>query len=805
MVEQPTGREHMTAKTDDDRRQAVLGWLRGLVAAGALPAEHPGGVDRAVLERWTSEYLATKLPVPPGTVEELTGSVGARVTIRRDSWGISHVVAESEPDLFFGLGYAMAQDRLWQLDYQRRLVRGELAAVLGPRALASDRVNRILGLAEAGDRAWETAVPAEREVLAALAAGINRWIEQVGSRLPVEFEILGYEPRPWHPSDSIALWKHRWWTLTGRLDLILLAEAGRLHLPAELADALSHVELEDETIVPLADRLESPGHGGGSLDEGSNNWVASGRLTTTGAPVVCSDPHNPFSAPSQWFEAQLTCPSFDAAGAVYLGTPVLYLGRNQHVAWGVTNHAISVRDLYREETSPDQPGRYRDGERWRDFQIERQTIAVAGGPSDTLEIRRTVRGPVVNELLPPLTEPITSDPITLRWLGAEVPSGFAATLALLRARSAADLLEALHQWPCPPLNFVYADRSGSFGYHAAGLVPRRGRPENGIRQANDPNDAWRGFVPFDELPRVANPARGWVATANNVPWSRDPAYLASGAWSDGYRARRIRERLTARAPLHPDDLAAIHGDVENGRARDLVPTLLPVIEPGSTLTARLAIQALRDWDDQMTIDSVGATIWTAFWAEWTTALARVYFPEALVEAAAQRLGNVGRRLLLGEALPWFRSTSVSEEIHAAFERAVAALSAEAGPDVQAWRWGSVHQVSHPHPLGTTPELSAIFSTGPYPTSGGMSVVRAAGHGWKVPFAVTSGSTYRFVADLSRPDTLRSVQTLGQSAQPGSPHYRDQTPLWLANDYHPLWMSPDDVQAHLESEVVIRPA
>jgi penicillin amidase len=323
-----------------------------------------------------------------------------------------------------------------------------------------------------------------------------------------------------------------------------------------------------------------------------------------------------------------------------------------------------------------------------------------------------------------------------------------------------------------------------------------------VRDANDPADAWDGFLDFDALPRVENPARGWVATANNVPWHRDPGYIASGAWSDGYRARRIRLRLTAKERLAPEEVAAVQGDTMSGRAADLVPALLELVAPGGTAQERQAIRALQRWDGDQTLESVGASVWTAFWVEWTRELARARFPALLVETAALRIGNVARHLLLGERLPWLDADPAAV-VRRAFAAALAKLERVAGPNPGDWRWGRLHRVTHPHPLAITPDLAALLNTGPYPTTGGQSV-RAAGFNLGVPFPVTSGSTYRFMADLSRPDRLISVQTLGQSAHPASPHYRDQTRLWLENRYHPFWMDDAEVEANLESETRIRP-
>jgi len=782
---QPTNR-----KIDPPQRASLLSWLRG-------EAGDDGGM--ADLAR---EYLRGKMPFLPNSATETTGPVKNSVRIQRDRWGIAHIRAASEADLFFGLGYAMGQERLWQLDYQRRLVRGELAAVLGPRYLASDREMRTLGMGAAGDRAWESVPDDVRAALEALTAGIDRAAEAAMANLPLEFEVLGYEPRPWTPADSVAIWKHRWWTLTGRIDLSVLADYAQKTLPPDLAAAFFDVELADETIVDSGEnRLH--GNPGAALDEGSNNWVVGGAKTTTGAPVLCSDPHNVFGAPSQWFEAQLTCPSFDAAGAVYLGTTGLYLGRNRHVAWGLTNHMISVRDLYREETSPEHPGQYRDGNTWRPFQVERHTIRVAGGADEVLEIQSTVRGPVVNHLLPAVET--IAGPVSLRWLGAEVPSGLDASLALLRAQSAADVLATLRRWPCPPLNYVYADSEGNIGYHAAGLVPWRERGGYPVRDANDPEDQWRGFYPFDLMPQVVNPSRGWIATANNVPWTRDSWYLRSGAWSDGYRARQIRERLTSQDKLAPEEVAAVHGDVTSIRARDLVPALLDWVATIETPLARTACQALRAWDHRFTTDSVGASVWAAFWAEWCRFLVQSRFPDALHDAAALKVGAIARRLLLGESLPWLEDDGdAARAIAAAFQRALDSLAVWGGPNSEDWRWGKLHQVSHPHPMAFTPALRALYQPGPFPTSG-STTVRAAGHGSRAPFTVTSGSTYRFLADLSRPDALFSTQTLGQSANPASEHFQDQIDLWLENRYHPFWMDENEVAANLESEVQIEPA
>jgi penicillin amidase len=711
--------------------------------------------------------------------------VGGPVQIAWDTWGVPHVEGGSSRDVFVGLGYAMAQERLWQLDYMRRLARGELAAVAGPSKVASDRAMRVLGLARTAERDWGAIEPEVGEALEALAAGINLWMGQVKA-LPVEFERLGYSPAPWRPSDSIAIWKYRWWYNTGRLELTALAEIARRTLPPELESAFATAEWGHETIVP--GRQNANAAPGGDLTEGSNNWVVAGAKSATGKPVLCSDPHNPFGAPSQWFEAQLTCPDFDAIGAVYQGLPTVYIGRNRRVAWGVTNHNAPARDVYQED--PAGP-----------FESHEETIEVKGGAPVRFTLRTGPRGPILdpgNGLLPDGMAKMLGGPtLSLRWVGHDPDTGLGSALALQRARNADEVLAALERWPCPPLNFVYADADGRFGYHVAGRIPHRPAGGRGIRPADDPAHAWDGDVPFDALPRMADPARGWVATANNPPWmgGGHEQYLGLAVWADGYRMRRIRERLEARPKLTAEEVAAAQGDVASARARDLLQRVVELLEPVRDRRTRAAVRRLTSWDFRLSVDSVAASLWCAFWEAWCRDLARERFDGALVPLVAPLIGNVARRTLFGDDVGWVPVREAPERARKAFATGLERLAREAGPRMAGWRWGRLHTVEWNHPLFDD------LATGPHPTSGG-NTVRAAGYAVG-SFKVISGSTYRFVADFASPTAL-STTNLGQSAHPSSRHFRDQTRLWLEDRYKPLWMEPSDVAANLEGATTLSP-
>ncbi|TAK20402.1 MAG: penicillin acylase family protein [Chloroflexota bacterium] len=735
----------------------------------------------------------------------LTGPVHRPVAVAWDTWGIPHIRGESERDTFVALGYAMAQERLWQLDFVRRQASGRVAAILGPGYLATDRAMRTLGLVRTAERDLRDVPSRVAEVLDAYAVGVNHWIATC-RRLPIEFEALGYAPEPWHPRDSIAIWKYRWWYNSGRPEAIVLADLARRILPPELHAAYARAERGEETIVPDAGPSLASG---GDSGQGSNNWVVGPTKTTTGRSMLCNDPHNPYRAPSQWFEAQISAPGLDAIGAFFQGVPTIYIGRNRDVAWGVTNHNSPARDLYRETLHPTDPDLYRVGDDWQPFERTLETIDVTGQPSETHAVRRTIRGPLVgpgNALLDDGLVKLADQPgtaLSLAWVGNRRETGLDVGLALHDAGSVCEAIAALRRWPCPPLNFVCAGRDGDFAYHVAGHIPKRERGGQGIRDANDPADAWQGDYSYDDLPSERAPARGWIATANNPPWAaRDPHYLGLASWAAGYRAQRIRERLEEKRRLTADEVAAIQSDIVSARARDLVGPLLRRLAGSDDRRVTSAARRLARWDFRLSRESIAASIFEAFWDAWSRAVAAQWFPEPVLSPAAVECGAVARGLILGEVIPWFGDRDIDGRMRAAFVAGLDRLTALAGPDSRKWRWGTLHTLTLHHPAeGRVPGVR--LSTGPSPTSGGQAV-RAAGHSDVGSFAVASGATYRFAVDFSE-SGARSTTDLGQSAHAGSRHYRDQHRLWLSDGYKPLWMDPADVAAHHAGTTSISPS
>jgi penicillin amidase len=765
-------------------QKTIIDLLKGSTTPDA--ASESLGLTRSQLSDRKRRYLRRKLPKISGNIRE--SGLDGPVEILRDSWGVAHVEANCVADGFFGLGFAMAQDRLWQLDHMRRLACGRLSEVLGESYLDQDRLHRKIGLKRSADAAVEVAGDEVMLVLNALSSGINAGRECC-SDLPVEFDVLGYAPEPWTPSDSVAVWKWRWWMLTGRLNILAVAEAGRKHLSDDLFAAFMSCEASEETIVPGDGPAATGGHDTG---EGSNNWVVGGSLTESGKPILATDPHNGVDLSRQWYQAQLTIPGLDAVGAFFLGTPGIYLGHTRHTAWGVTNHTASARDVYVESEEDVRP----------DAIVE--TIGVSGGEDVEFEIRSTDRGPLIQEHVPGI-ETDDYPLLSLKWNGNKPTTGFESMLLLLRSASVDDVLGALEAWPFPILNFVFADDDGRIGYHAAGHIPERPVARRGFRDPGNREDDWIGNYAFDDLPKLVDPDRDWVASANNPPWGGDRPYLHLGAWSDGYRFRRIRQRIESESTHSLDSVGAIQADTILGRAEDLAPIVAEIASRGPNKTIRDLGAILTGWNGAYNVDETAPSVFTAFWNAWLSRVASAQFPDDLVALVKDRCSGPACRLLAGESFGWFdEDVQLEKEVIAALRDTEQWLRERVGPRKSGWRWGKLHTVTFGHPCATTPELEKLLSVGPTETAGVTGTVRAAGHSLADPFKVTGLSTYRMVVDLANPAKGKATAAGGQSGHPASPHYRTQSELWLKDDYHPLLMDRKDVERNLDGALTLRP-
>ncbi len=761
-------------------------------ALDLLAARHQLAPD--LLLDLTRAYLREKAEPGPDYVKT---RVRGTTTITRDQRGVPHIAAENAADLYVGLGYAHAQDRLWQLDYLRRHAHGRLAEILGPGRLNDDILARTLDITGIAERCVAMLAPESREAVEAFAEGVNAWMEQLPHGLPAEFEWLGYEPEPWTPVDSLAILRRWWWYLTGRLHVLWTPEVVRATLGDELAAAYYTPDAEVGWIVPSGAYEPQPAwpslpsdpltpNGGGESGEGSNNWAVSPALSATGSALLASDPHVYYTVPVDWYEYRLLGAGYDCYGAAYPGGPGILFGRNRTLAWGVTNNICLQRDLYREERNPFNPDQYRDGDAWVDFQTRTASIHVRGG--ETVEqVTRIAHGrPVVDHLIPEAAKPgalwgneANEQSLSLAWVGFEPSDEPQCALDLNRARNIEEGREAYRTWKLATWNIVLADDQGRIAYQCLGDIPLRERPKVGYRHASDPADRWQGAIPFDGLPRLIEPERGWIGSANNQTAPDDFPYPLAGSWTPEDRFPRLSRLITERAPHTLATFLAMQTDVISERGQRAIEGIAGAIAEPRSLPEQDAIRALAAWDGALTTGTVGGTIYNVFFWQWHLRVMQERFGVDRHHIAIDSGNGLSAALLHENLAGWFPDDAARiAAIREAFSAAIDWLVRKQGDDPRNWEWGRLHTLGATHPAARTPLQHVMFDIPPSPHQGGASTLANAGYGLGGSFTTRSGASYRFLADLGASGGAQAVCWPGQSGQPGSPHYADQVDAYL---------------------------
>jgi penicillin amidase len=723
-------------------------------------------------------------------VQGLKGS--ARIV--RDQRGLPHIEAASDHDLFFAFGYAVAQDRLFQLDYLRRKALGTLAEILGPEALDQDVLYRTIGLGRIARKEAST-LPAEvSSLLSAYCQGINACMEATAAmgNWPIEFDLLDYRPAPWTNVDSLAIIGEFRWYLTGRFPVIAIPELvkravgdGPLYRDFVMAEA------DEESILFRGEYPTTPrwhGDAGGSSSGeagGSNNWALGGQRTTSGKPLVASDPHIPYYAVSIWHEVHLRGGSFNVGGVALAGMPAVMIGRNERVAWGITNNICSQRDLYQEKTDSAHPGCFLYDGQWQPWTERTEDFSVRQAKGCD-KVRKTIRssrnGPIVDALLPP--EARHTGPVSLRWMGTEPCGWLTALVGMNRARDVQAFRAAGRPWVVPTFNLVFADVDGNFGFQTFGRIPLRKPSERAYRPGWDPEHQWQGSIPFEGLPNLINPARGFVATANNRVAADDFPYPLAGCWATGHRHGRIRERLQKQATWSREHCRQLQMDTYSRRAAQCVPALVQLLPTQSGAVADEAIAALKAWDFRVDVESVPATLFNVFFQHWCKSVVRERLPVDQAALVASMSGGIGSRLLLGDPHGWFKQTERGRAIQATFRAALDDLTTRLGPDLERWTWGNLHRLQQKHFLSGRGDLGRLMDLSGLPVCGdGVTVCAGT---FDAYYQSALGAGYRMVADLADPRCgLHSVEVAGASGQPHGPHYADQIEPWNAGQLYYL--------------------
>jgi penicillin G amidase len=744
-------------------------------------------------------YLWLRGSLPQVDGEVVVAGLDAPVTVVRDRWAIPHIEAGNLHDASFALGFVHAQDRLWQMEFQRRLGAGRLAEILGPGALPSDRFMRTLGLYRLAEASLAHLEPDTVAWLQAYAAGVNAYLQTRTGPLPPEFLILRHlELEPWRPADSLA------WLRVLALDLatnyqdeLSRARLARRLSAEQIADIWpTYPEDAPVTLIELAralpwDELAAalpPAAPGGI---GSNAWVVGPGRSTTGGALLANDSHLGLQAPGVWYLAHLETPGLGLVGATLPGLPAVVLGHNGTIAWGFTNTGADTQDLLIERVDPADPTRYLTPDGAAPFEMREEPIGVAGAPPITLAVRATRHGPVISDLLPDAAAFGADRVVALAWSAlAEDDLALQALLRISKARDWQDFVAALREVGAPMQNVHYADTSGHIGFIAPGRVPIRrngdGRwPVPGWTGEYD----WQGWIPFEALPRTIDPADGVLFNANNRIVPKDYPYLLTADWEAPHRARRLAQ-LLERDAFGPADFTAMQADVLSLLAADLLPIMLR--STPATPAAAAARARLERWDRVMRSDAAEPLIFAAWYRE----LSRLIYADELGamfdgfwHVRPQFMERIlTRRQIWCDDVRTDPVETCAALATAALDAALHDLARRFGDDLDAWRWGAAHPARMSHAIfADQPYLSRLFGI-EVPT-GGDSVTVDVGHfnprNERWPFASTHAATYRAVYDLADLDRSQFVTATGQSGNPLSPHYDDLTGLWAKGGSVPL--------------------
>ena len=482
------------------------------------------------------------------------------------------------------------------------------------------------------------------------------------------------------------------------------------------------------------------------------------------------------------------------------GFPGMWWGCNGTTAWAITNNAASTRDLYRETVHPEDARRYRDGNGWRDFAERQVTIPVRNEAARTRVIRSTVRGPVVNELVTPVTEG-GDPPLSLRWVGAEHIDDLRAGIAVSRARDWTRFRDALRDWSIAVFNFVYADSAGNIGYQMAGRVPVRGRVYPWVPRRRQSGRSVAGLHPVRRAAEQLQPGRGYVASANQRIVAPDYAHPIYGAYSQGHRGVRIDQEFAGKRGLDRAASIRFQNDVKNCRAERSCPHILRLLAGSTDGDVAQVVGALSGWNYRYDLASSAPTVFETFMALWTRHVLAVHLPARLLDLTVQQTG-LATSLLEGAAPDYFASGTAAQAVAVA-RQAVAALRARLGADPAGWQWERVHIAHWRHPV-SSPVLAGALDIGPAPVDGGSHTVRNTG-GELPPHGASSGAEYRIVVDFGDPSSFLAVQNIGNSGVPGSPHYRDQFRPWIDGTYHVVHLTRDGVERDCASTTRLVPA
>jgi penicillin amidase len=771
-------------------------------------------------------YLRSTLPDYKGEI--ITDGVSAEVEIIRDTYGMPNIYASSDKDAAFALGYCMAQDRLFQMEMLRRSVKGQLAEVLGPSFIDVDRLFKTITAPKPIEDFYDSLPPHIIGTMDAFAAGINYYLSHHDGSLPFEFALLGFKPKPWTGADEMTGLYYMAWALNFSFQSEILYTAVSDKVGPELAaDLFVPYPIGAPTIIPdsqstasltglLSTIAKARSVMGTPFPGASNNWVVAGFKSETGSPLLANDMHLGLMLPDIWYQAHLVTPNMNVGGVVLPGIPLIIAGANEHVAWGFTNVMADDADFYEEKINPDDTSQYEFMGKWEDMYFVHDTIFVRDSDAVPLTVRLTRHGPIIDDILISDSAPLPRRPISMRWTLFDFTDEAEALYLLDRAKNIDDIEHAASLYKCPGQNWTYADDQGNVGFWAAVGIPiRNGFIGNQILPGWDGKHEWSGYVPFDEQPHMRNPARGWIATANNKHVGDDYPYTISNSYAPPDRFIRISRMLTEKEKLNIQDFERMQGDVYMVMAETWMPLILAAVDSTELTTLqKQAFDSLRQWDYYADADRVAPSLFN------------VLFQKTMENTAKERLGDTlykawlvnafiafdaMENLITQENSKWYDNPATPQVetrdsvLRHSFADAVDFLDSAYGGNISEWKWGHVHTLTLMNPFGgQIPVVGGLMNAGPFPVGGAGNTVNAGLYRLGHPYAMLAGASQRHIFDLGDTDSSKWVIPGGVSGNFMSDHYDDQVDLWREVKYHPFHLERKNVEADAEEYMKIIP-
>ena len=766
--------------------------------------------------------------IPNYEVDVKIDNLKSPVTVFRDEYAIPHIYAENTEDLYRATGYIMAQDRLWQMDLIRRVTSGRLSEIFGPDMLMADRLFRSLRIPEKSTKLLANEPPELVASLDAFTDGVNQYMESLGTNLPIEFKLLGYQPDKWESQHSLNLVGYMSWDLSMAWATEIMYDKISQHVSPEQFNELFPDLLNQKTSVypnfsygelssTIEEALIKPNKQiqemGLYAFQGSNNWAIAGNKNPSGKPIICNDMHLGLNAPGIWYQIHQVVPGvINVTGLALPGQPMVVAGHNDSIAWGMTNVMLDDIDFYRETINPENPNQYKFNGEWKDLKVKKERIATKEGDTIDIEIKFTHRGPIISK-----NKGLGNDAVSMRWIGNEHGDEVRGVYLLNYAKNYTDFRNAVKNFVAISQNFVYGDVQGNIAMqNTAGVALREGN-----RMLVAPGDTdlydWKGFVPFDSLPYSFNPPEGYVSSANNKTVDDDYPYYISSWFALPYRINRIREMLTSKEILTVDDMKAMHGDQKSNQVELYLPKIIESLENTElSPLAQKAFAKLKNWDGNETKESVATSIYEMTYVE----LCKSIFLDELgddlyAEYISQKLMAdfvLFDMFTTGNEVSWCDNTNTekvemfSDNITEAFENAVEALKIRMGESPDNWKWGEMHTLTLKHPLGKVNMLNKVFNLnrGPFPVGGSYHTVSPYSYPFKDLFNANHGASHRHIFTAANWDNSQTVIPTGQSGIPASQHYCDQTELYLQVKYHNDYISKKLVEQNTKYTMKLLP-